>query len=90
MRRPATKDPCRLLLKGLNPTTGIDMVELYVENLMGLSESDYTLHPSPDRDLILIQLSQPLEQGLFLSLFFFQSLDHPLIISFLFCRFPKA
>lgn len=62
VRRPATKDPCRLLLKGLNPTTGIDMVELYVENLMGLSESDYTLHPSPDRDLILIQLSQPLEQ----------------------------
>lgn len=59
VRRPATKDPRRLLLRGINPNTIIEMIELYVENFIGLNQPDYSLHPSPGRDLILIQLSQP-------------------------------
>ncbi|KAM9340624.1 protein mono-ADP-ribosyltransferase PARP10 [Symphorus nematophorus] len=59
VRKPASKDPCRLLLQGINPTTSLEMIELYVENMMDLNESEYTLYPSPGRDLILIHLSQP-------------------------------
>ncbi|XP_042362376.1 LOW QUALITY PROTEIN: uncharacterized protein parp10 [Plectropomus leopardus] len=59
LRKPASKDPCRLLLRGINPNTCTEMIELYVENMMGLNVPDYTLHPSPGRDLILIHLSQP-------------------------------
>lgn len=62
VRKPASKDPCRFLLKGLNPSTSIDMIELYVENLLDVSVPDYTLLPSPDYKFILIQLSQPLAQ----------------------------
>ncbi|XP_074543233.1 protein mono-ADP-ribosyltransferase PARP10 isoform X2 [Halichoeres trimaculatus] len=58
VRKPATKDPRRLLLRGVNPNTNVEMIELYVENIIGLNPPDYSLHPSPGRDLILIQLSQ--------------------------------
>ena len=72
VRKPASKDPCRLLLKGIDPTTMTDMIELYVENMLSLNLNDYTLHPSPGRDLILIQLSQPLSKGtLKADIFFF-------------------
>uniref|UniRef100_A0A673ALY2 RRM domain-containing protein n=1 Tax=Sphaeramia orbicularis TaxID=375764 RepID=A0A673ALY2_9TELE len=63
VRKPASKDPYRLLLRGINPTTCIEMVELYVENMMGLYTPDYTLLPSPKRDVILIHLSQPISKG---------------------------
>ncbi|XP_039978314.1 protein mono-ADP-ribosyltransferase PARP10 [Xiphias gladius] len=59
VRKPASKDQCRLLLRGLNPNTITEMIELYVENMMGLNVTDYTLYPSPGRDFILIHLSQP-------------------------------
>lgn len=62
VRKPASKDPCRLLLRGIKPTTHTELIELYVENMMDVT--DYTLHPSPERDLILIHLSQPLSKGL--------------------------
>ncbi|XP_022067115.1 protein mono-ADP-ribosyltransferase PARP10 [Acanthochromis polyacanthus] len=62
VRKPATKDRCRLLLRGINPSTITEMIELYVENMMGLNENDYMLYPSPERDLILIHLSQPLSK----------------------------
>ncbi|XP_030002653.1 protein mono-ADP-ribosyltransferase PARP10 isoform X2 [Sphaeramia orbicularis] len=62
VRKPASKDPYRLLLRGINPTTCIEMVELYVENMMGLYTPDYTLLPSPKRDVILIHLSQPISK----------------------------
>lgn len=64
VRRSRPKDPCRLLLRGINPNTVIEMIELYVENMMGLNVTDYSLWPSPERDVILIQLSQPLSKGL--------------------------
>uniref|UniRef100_UPI0037E92DBD protein mono-ADP-ribosyltransferase PARP10 n=1 Tax=Semicossyphus pulcher TaxID=241346 RepID=UPI0037E92DBD len=59
LRKPATKDPCRLLLRGTNPHTCTEMIELFVENMVGLNLSDFSLHPSPGRDLILIHFSQP-------------------------------
>ncbi|XP_051245862.1 protein mono-ADP-ribosyltransferase PARP10 isoform X1 [Dicentrarchus labrax] len=60
VRKPASKDRCRLLLQGINPNTSIEMIELYVENMMDVN--DYTLYPSPGRDTILIHLSQPLSK----------------------------
>lgn len=59
VRKPASKDQCRLLLRGIKPNTSTEMIELYVENMMGLNVPDYTLYPSPGRDFILIHLSQP-------------------------------
>ncbi|XP_034561260.1 protein mono-ADP-ribosyltransferase PARP10 [Notolabrus celidotus] len=59
VRKPATKDPCRLLLRGINPNTNAEMIDLFVENMMGLNPPDFSLHHSPGRDLLLIQLSQP-------------------------------
>lgn len=59
VRRPAPKDPHRLLLRGVNPNTSSEMLELYVENMMGLNVQDYNLQPSPGGDLILIHLNQP-------------------------------
>lgn len=76
VRRPASKDRYSLLLRGLNPDTVTEMIELYVENMIGLNDSDYTLHPSPEREMILIKLKQPLSKGrhiihvIFLNLFF--------------------
>ncbi|XP_045915122.1 protein mono-ADP-ribosyltransferase PARP10 [Micropterus dolomieu] len=57
VRKPASKDRCRLLLQGINPNTSSDMIELYVENMMGVR--DFTLYPSQRGDFILIHLSQP-------------------------------
>ncbi|XP_034748124.1 protein mono-ADP-ribosyltransferase PARP10 [Etheostoma cragini] len=60
VRKAASKDKCRLLLlRGIKPNTSTEMIELYVENMMGLNMPDYTLYPSPGRDFILIHLSQP-------------------------------
>uniref|UniRef100_A0A3Q3LXA6 RRM domain-containing protein n=1 Tax=Labrus bergylta TaxID=56723 RepID=A0A3Q3LXA6_9LABR len=71
VRKPATKDPCRLLLRGINPKTSVEMIELFVENMMNLD--DYSLHPSPGRDLILIHLSQPFSKGEVLFILIFKS-----------------
>lgn len=62
VRKPASKDQCRLLLRGVSPDTCIELIELYVENLMGLDEGDYTLSRSPGKDLILIHCHQPFSQ----------------------------
>ncbi|XP_026156395.1 protein mono-ADP-ribosyltransferase PARP10 [Mastacembelus armatus] len=59
VRKAASKDQNRLLLRGINPSTITEMIELYVENMIGLNVTDYTLYPSPGRDIIVIQLSQP-------------------------------
>lgn len=61
VRKPASKDPRKLLLRGINPNTNTEMIELYVENTMGLE--DYNLYPSPGRDLIVIQFHEPLATG---------------------------
>ncbi|XP_072226022.1 protein mono-ADP-ribosyltransferase PARP10 isoform X2 [Leuresthes tenuis] len=62
VRKSPPKDSCRLLLRGINPSTNMEMIELYVENMMGLSMTDYTLHPSPGTDFVLIHLNQPLSK----------------------------
>nr|XP_019945998.1 PREDICTED: poly [ADP-ribose] polymerase 10 [Paralichthys olivaceus] len=62
VRKPASKDQCRLLLRGINPNTSIEMIELFVENKMGLNANDYHLYPSSGRDVVLIQLNQPLSE----------------------------
>lgn len=63
VKKPPLKDRRRLLLRGTNPSTSTEMIELYVENMMDLNMTDYTLIPSPERDVIVIQLSQPLSKG---------------------------
>ncbi|XP_035038038.1 protein mono-ADP-ribosyltransferase PARP10 [Hippoglossus stenolepis] len=60
VRKPAAKDQCRLLLQGINPNTDTEMIELYVENMLGLHANDYQLYPSSGRDFILLHLNQPL------------------------------
>lgn len=64
VKRPASESRCRLLLRGINPNTCTEMIELYVENMMDLNVPEYTLRPSPGRDFICIHLSQPLIKGL--------------------------
>ena len=63
VRKPAPKDECRLLLQGINPSTNIEMIELYVENMMGLDSTNYSLQPTLAKDCILIHLSQPCSAG---------------------------
>lgn len=63
VRKSACKDQCRLLLRGFVPSTSVDVIELYVENTLGLKLEDYELHFPPARDSALIQLRQPLSQG---------------------------
>uniref|UniRef100_A0A1A7XRH0 Poly [ADP-ribose] polymerase n=3 Tax=Iconisemion striatum TaxID=60296 RepID=A0A1A7XRH0_9TELE len=67
VRKPPSKDRRRLLLRGTNPDTNTEMIELYVENMMDLNVTDYTLITAPGRDYILIHLSQPFSKD-FLSL----------------------
>lgn len=59
LRRKPPKDPGKLLLRGLNPDIPMDYVELFVENITRLdSEKEFTLYPSPNKDLILIHLKK--------------------------------
>ncbi|XP_017276560.1 protein mono-ADP-ribosyltransferase PARP10 [Kryptolebias marmoratus] len=62
VKRPPSKDRRRLLLRGTNPDTSAEMIELYVENMMDLNMTDYALIPSPGRDVVVIHLSQPLSK----------------------------
>lgn len=62
-RRPARMDQRRLLLCGVQPNTCMELVELYVENMMDLDVGDYTLTPSPSRSAIIVHLHQPLATG---------------------------
>uniref|UniRef100_A0A9J7ZPW2 Poly(ADP-ribose) polymerase family member 10 n=1 Tax=Cyprinus carpio carpio TaxID=630221 RepID=A0A9J7ZPW2_CYPCA len=60
VRRKPPKDPGKLLLKGLNPHTSLDYVELYIENVTGMDcETDFILYPSPNKDLVLVHLKNP-------------------------------
>ncbi|KAM7383842.1 hypothetical protein PAMA_011284 [Pampus argenteus] len=64
LRKPVLNDRYRLLLCGINPNTSTEMIELYVENMIGLNLNDYTLHPLLGRDLVLIHLRQPFSKDL--------------------------
>ncbi|XP_077052650.1 protein mono-ADP-ribosyltransferase PARP10 isoform X2 [Siphateles boraxobius] len=61
LRRKPPKDPGKLLLRGLNPHTSLDHVELFMENITRMAfETDFTLYPSPNKDLVLVHLKRPL------------------------------
>ncbi|KAL0962201.1 hypothetical protein UPYG_G00337040 [Umbra pygmaea] len=62
VRKPARKDPRKLLLRGVNPSTSQELVELYVENMMGVDEGEYTLYSSHARDLILVHFHQDISR----------------------------
>lgn len=66
VRKPAPREqrspPLLLLLRGINPNTCLEMIELYVENMMGLDAADYALSPAPGRDFIFVRLTQPLSK----------------------------
>lgn len=67
VRKPAPRDqlsppPWLLLLRGISPSTCLEMVGLYVENMLGLDAADYALSPAPGRDFIFVCLSQPLSK----------------------------
>lgn len=80
VRKPASKDPCRLLLRGINPSTSTEMIELYVENMM--AQEDFRLYPSPATDLILIHFAEPISKGLLTAF-------HLLKTVFIFHQSPK-
>ncbi|CAL8296723.1 unnamed protein product [Lota lota] len=65
VRRPVMKDQRRLLLCGIQPNTCMELVELYVENVMEVDVDDYTLTPLPGRDALLIYLHRPLATDFF-------------------------
>ncbi|KAK7124728.1 hypothetical protein R3I94_018947 [Phoxinus phoxinus] len=61
LRRKPPKDPGKLLLRGLNPHTSLDHVELFMENITRMAfDTDFTLYPSPNKDLVLVHLKRPL------------------------------
>ncbi|KAL6457663.1 hypothetical protein MHYP_G00346260 [Metynnis hypsauchen] len=62
VRRKPPKDRGKFLLRGVSPSTSPEMVELFVENLMGVDSGDYSLYPSAGKDLVLISLHTPLSQ----------------------------
>lgn len=67
VRKPAPREqrspPLLLLLRGISPNTCLEMIELYVENMIGLDATDYALSPAPGRDFIFVRLTQPLSKG---------------------------
>ncbi|XP_030203508.1 uncharacterized protein parp10 [Gadus morhua] len=65
VRRPVLKDQRRLLLCGLQPNTCMELVELYVENVMEVDVDEYTLTPLLGRDALLVYLHQPLATDFF-------------------------
>ncbi|KAJ8403065.1 hypothetical protein AAFF_G00359810 [Aldrovandia affinis] len=62
VRKQAPKDPGKLLLRGINPHTHLELVELYVENTTGMATGDYTLYPSQGKDLVLIHFHRPISK----------------------------
>ncbi|KAG9355470.1 hypothetical protein JZ751_000308 [Albula glossodonta] len=62
VRRQAPKDPGKLLLRGINPNTSLELVELYVENVTGMGSEDYILYPSRGKGLVLVQFHRPISK----------------------------
>ncbi|XP_062385081.1 protein mono-ADP-ribosyltransferase PARP10 [Sardina pilchardus] len=62
VQRKAPSDPQRFLLRGLDPRTNTELVELYVENVVGVETDEYKLFPSPGKNLVVIQFLQPFSE----------------------------
>ncbi|XP_043923651.1 protein mono-ADP-ribosyltransferase PARP10 [Protopterus annectens] len=62
VRKAPPKDPGKVVLRGLNPDTARDILELYVEFLSGADCGQYSVFYSSTRETALIQFQQPLTQ----------------------------
>ncbi|XP_053718390.1 protein mono-ADP-ribosyltransferase PARP10 isoform X1 [Synchiropus splendidus] len=62
VRKPASKDKYKLLLRGVTVTCPLWTVELYLENMMGMSA--FTLCLLSTSDLIIVHFHQPFTEDL--------------------------
>ncbi|KAL4629917.1 poly ADP-ribose polymerase 10 isoform X1 [Arapaima gigas] len=60
VRKKAPKDPRKLLFRGVNPLTSLELLQLYVENVTGADSQDYNIYLSRGRDLALVHFHEPL------------------------------
>uniref|UniRef100_A0A6P8QTN9 Poly [ADP-ribose] polymerase n=1 Tax=Geotrypetes seraphini TaxID=260995 RepID=A0A6P8QTN9_GEOSA len=61
VRRAAPSDPRRVLLKGLNPRTSPELLEMYIENMTKRKSGEFEIIRSFAGDQALIQLQEPLD-----------------------------
>ncbi|XP_018582601.2 protein mono-ADP-ribosyltransferase PARP10 isoform X1 [Scleropages formosus] len=60
VRRKAPKDSSKLLLRGINPRTSLELIELYVENVTGVDCENYHIYLSLGSDLALVHFHEPI------------------------------
>ncbi|KPP70001.1 hypothetical protein Z043_111206 [Scleropages formosus] len=60
VRRKAPKDSSKLLLRGINPRTSLELIELYVENVTGVDCENYHIYLSLGSDLALVHFREPI------------------------------
>lgn len=63
VRRKPPNDRGKFVLRGISPSTSLELMQLYVETLTGLSSEDYILYSSAGEGLVLIHLRKPLSLG---------------------------
>ncbi|XP_062865340.1 uncharacterized protein parp10 isoform X2 [Trichomycterus rosablanca] len=63
VRKKPPKDKKKFLLRGLSSTTSQEILELFVENLTGVDAGTFTIHQSVEKDLVLVDLQEPLAEG---------------------------
>ncbi|KAG2465163.1 PAR10 polymerase, partial [Polypterus senegalus] len=59
VRRPIPKDPGKLLFCGVKPSTPMDILEIFIENISGVDAEDYILHPALEEGMVLVQFLTP-------------------------------
>ncbi|XP_025031769.1 poly [ADP-ribose] polymerase 10 isoform X2 [Python bivittatus] len=64
----APRDYGKVVLRGLNPQSSLELVELYVERMLDCGREDYAIHRSPAGDQVLVQLQAALGHAEFLAL----------------------
>ncbi|XP_013923578.1 PREDICTED: poly [ADP-ribose] polymerase 10 [Thamnophis sirtalis] len=64
----APRDYGKVVLRGLNPQSSLELVELYVEHMLDCERDAYSLHRSPAGDQALVQLQAALNHPEFLAL----------------------
>ncbi|KAJ6661515.1 hypothetical protein lerEdw1_014425 [Lerista edwardsae] len=64
----APRDPGKVVLRGLDPQSSPELVELFVERLLNCERADCSVLRSPAGDQALVQLPEPLGHAEFLAL----------------------
>uniref|UniRef100_A0A8C6VCG7 Poly [ADP-ribose] polymerase n=1 Tax=Naja naja TaxID=35670 RepID=A0A8C6VCG7_NAJNA len=64
----APRDYGKVVLRGLNPQSSLELVELFVEHLLDCERDAYSIWRSPARDQVLVQLQAVLSHSEFLAL----------------------